>query len=183
MEFIGGKINPILQATKFRKLQRSYIDQIEKSEESISPSTNAINVAPIGGQTPIISDVMIKRKRKNSKIKFKSEFKSSSIINDPNLIIINSTLQERNLLNLAGLNIESSDYVLIIKDRQGGIKSAMAMKSNNNVINEINYIDVNSDGSNFKNGLVRLATLPNKPFIFSEQIEVKFNKIKEKIVK
>jgi hypothetical protein len=183
MDFIGGQMNPIIQATKFRKLRRSYIDQMKKSEESIGPSTTIANVSPIGSQSPMISDSAYKRRRKITKPKLRTEFKSANIIGNPNLVIIRSSSQERNLLNLAGLNTEASDYVLTIKDRQGGIKSALSMKIEDDIVHEINYIDVDSDGSNFKKGLVRLATLSDKSFTFNEQLNVTSNKIKDNIVK
>lgn len=89
-----------------------------------------------------------------------------------NLVVLNALSYERNLLSKLGLEINPTNKVLIIKDRDGEIKAAMSIKQKYNDRNiTIKYIDVDRRASNLKRVLEKMND--NSDFIrFYENVEL-----------
>lgn len=153
---IGGQLNQIYQISKLQKIIREANGVTETT--NVAGGALATTMAPIGGSTTPIKDTPI---FKAKKIIRKPIVETHTLLDDYNLIITTSYLQERELISQVGLIINENDDVRIVKTRTGDIKSAMALHYENGDVHTIRYIDVAEDSAYFKKGLARLATLPN----------------------
>lgn len=169
--------NPIARTTKCIRRYKSYLESRDLDESAnVAGGETATSCVPIGGKK-------LKFRKNKTLIKPISE-RAYTLLDNPDLVIIESNSNERDLLKQVGLQIETGDKVHIIKDRQGRIKSAILFRyeDDENIIHEVRYIDTDPDGSHFKGGLSRLATLPNKLAFKSNNIEVHRDTIREDLV-
>lgn len=168
--------NPIVRTTKCIRKYKNYLESRDLDESAnVAGGEVATSCVPIGGKKVNI--------RKNKTTKIPVVEKAHTLLHNPNLVIIESNNNERELLKQVGLKIESGDKVHIVKDREGRIKSAMAIKfDDNDIVCEVRYVDTDSDSKCFKDGLARLATLPNKLALESNNIEVHRDQIREDLI-
>ena len=170
--------NPIVRTTKCIRRYKTYLENKDIDESAnVAGGELATSCAPIGGGKKV--------KLRNNKTLITKPLSERAypLLHDPNLVVIESTNQERELLKEAGLKIEAGDGVHVVKDKKGRIKSALAVKSDDdNSVKEVRYIDADPNGKHFKGGLSRLATLPGKLSLKSKHLEVHRDEIKEGLV-
>lgn len=174
----AGQLNQILRVSKAQEIIKKNVNETA----NVAGGSSATTMAPIGGGTKkVISDEVTIKPQK--KLLRKPMTETYSLLNDPNLLISTSYRTERELLKMAGLDIQEGDDVRIVKTRSGDIKSAMALhKEENGNVSSVNYIDVDSDGKYFKQGLSRLATLPNSIRFESGELEIHRDDISDGLV-
>ena len=111
------------------------------------------------------------------------EFQSGVILIDDDLKLFNSMHYERNLLANLGLQISPTDDIRIIRNKNGEIVAAFAFgESRVNQVKRLRYIDIDSNSSNFKKCMVKLAYLDTdtyNPLRFHsiDQINIERNSI------
>ncbi len=168
--------NPIIRTTKCIRRYKEYFESRDLDESAnVAGGESATSCVPIGGKKLNF--------RKNKTIIKPLSERSYALLRNPNLVVIESNNNERELLKQVGLKIESNDKVHIIKDRNGRIKSAMSIKlDDNDIVTEVRYIDTDQDSKHFKDGLSRLITLPDKLSFESNTIEVHRDSIREDLI-
>ena len=175
---INGNYNPIVRTTKCIRKYKSYLESRGVDESAnVAGGSSATYCGPISGGKKI-------KLRKNKVVIKPISERAYTLLHDPNLVIIESNGQERQLLEKAGLKIDPDDAVHIVKDRTGNIKSAIAVKVDDygENVTEVRYIDADPKSKNFKGGISRLATLSNNLSFESNNIEVHRDEIKEGLI-
>lgn len=117
-----------------------------------------------------------------------TEFQSGMILIGPDIRLMKIIHNERDLLSKAGLKINPTDDIRIIRDSSGRLKGAIAFGTSHiNQIKKIRYIDVDDDSQNFKKCMCYLmrntesSTNPLK-FYNSEKADVERDEIVKKFV-
>ena len=177
---LSGNLNPIVRTTNNIRQYKSYLEN--KNKDKDNKSTNVSGGSSITYCGPLSGGKKIKLRKNKTIIKPMSE-RAFTLLTDPNLVIIETNSRERELLREAGLKIEIDHKVHIIKDRKGNIKSAIAVKSDEDYnVNEVRYIDADPESNHFKDGISRLATLPDKLTFKSNNIAVHRDQIREDLI-
>lgn len=100
------------------------------------------------------------------------ELQSGKIL-DPDINIYSADHSQRELLRKAGLSIDQNADVRVIKDKEGNLKAAIAIKRDEkNAIKQLNYIDVDKDDKYFKKAIGRLGTIPGGVSMQKQKVEV-----------
>lgn len=186
---IAGSLNPIFRATKFRRIWKEYLENLNESSVSIEDKYKNPNVmASTGTVIDDSSKTFVKLGRDSSYSNYGEtptpEHQSGIIFVDPDLKLLKALNHERDSLFLAGLQFCPTDDVKIIKDNSGNIKGAMAISySNMNQIMSIRYIDVDKDSENFKKSISRLLTRQTSSLSFSESVELIRDSIRSDLIK
>jgi len=77
-----------------------------------------------------------------------------------------------NLKNL-GFNTETHNYFYFVKNRNNDVKSIFSLKENNKYIEEINFIDVDKDNTNFKVAMEKIFSLSiTSEYYLTEQTRI-----------
>jgi len=179
-DMLAGQYNQIYQVSKAQGIINK--QKAINENANVEGGASATTMAPIGGSTKkiISNQTTIKPK---SNLNRKPIVETYSLLNDSNLLISTSYRNERELLKSAGLQIQEDDDVRIVKTRSGDIKSALALHlENDGKVSSVNYIDVDKDGKYFKQGITRLATLPNSVSFKSSTLEITRDDIADGLV-
>jgi len=164
----AGQLNQLIRVSKAQGIIKRNVTE----NMNVAGGATATSMVPIGDVSKkVLSDMPIIRPKKNLNRKPMSE--TYTLLNDTDLLISSSYRTERELLKIAGLNVIEGDDVRIVKTRNGDIKSAMALHcESDGKVHSVNYIDVDKDGKYFKQGLARLATLPNSITFKSSSLDI-----------
>jgi len=175
----AGRLNQILQVSKAQDIIRKA--QTTNESANVAGGALATSMTPIGASTKKVLTNLAHIKPKRN-LDRKPMVETYSLLNDTNLLIATSYRTERELLKLAGLSIIEEDDVRVVKTRDGDIKSAMALHLENGKVTSVNFIDVDKDGKYFKQGLARLATLPNSIRFESSDLNIERDDIADGLV-
>lgn len=168
--------NPIVRSTNNIRLYKSYLKSKNESA-NVTGGELATSCVPMSPKKKV-------KFRPGKTIITATNERAYPLLSDANLVVIESTLNEKHLLKLAGLNLEETDKVHIVKDRGGNIKSAFSLRlEDNNTVSQIRYIDVDSHGKHFRGGLARLATLPGQLSFESELVDIVRDDITDGLIK
>jgi len=167
---LAGQLNQIIRISKAHRIISQ--SQVNNENANVVGGHLATSMVPIGSTTKkTISNSDVIKPKDN--LRRKPMVETYSLLNDSDLLISKSYRAECELLKRVGLLINESDDVRVVKTRRGDIKSAMSLqKDNDGYVKTAHYIDVDKDGSFFKQGLARLATLPNSVSFKSSNIEI-----------
>lgn len=167
---IGGQLNPIIRATKFKRFYKKY-----EEEQRIEEGENSdINPNVFSSKGPVIGSDNTGTNLGHQSISLPSpEFQSGMILVDNALRMLSALQDERNLLAKAGLQIGANDDVRVIKDENGNLKGAMSIcYAHMGQVIKIHYIDVESDSSNVNKSLAKLYLQQNSPLKFYKEAEM-----------
>ncbi len=187
MTILPGMLNQVARTTKFIKFYKDYRENnvLEEGDNSF------YNPNVLSSSNPFNNDNdtnCIKLGRNSDCLTYgniKPEFQSGMIIIDPDLKLLAAISNERDLLYKAGLHIDPTDDVRIVKTSTGDVKAAIAIGSKRNgQIKYIKYIDIDEDSINFHKAISKLASQPNSPLQFYEnEVDVQRYDINQKSIK
>jgi len=177
---VGGQLNHIYRISQAQKIIRENKDI---NETNVAGGNNATSMVPIGDSTKKVIAADAANIKPKKDLNRKPMVETYSLLNDPELLISTSYKNERELLSMAGLQINETDDVRIVKTRTGDIKCAIALQlEDDGKVHSVRYVDVDKDGKYFKKGIARLATLPNSVSFKSSKLEIQRDNIAEGLV-
>lgn len=182
----GGNFNPLIRATKNINIYKKYQSNLLQEGENSDVNPNVMNSTGIsdimGDNLPTVPLGRTLEDIHTYGIMPSPEFQSGVIFIDPNLRLLKALHQERELLSYAGLEIDPNDDIKLIKDENGQLKAALAIKySNMGQIIKIKYIDVDDNSKHFHGCMCKLLNI-GSPITYYENIEVIKNEISKDLI-
>lgn len=197
---IGGRNNPIDIASRAIEARRELMLNIRKKQDIDADSEDHPTTDHKGKQYnpnvttsfgPLIGDsedgLDLGGNRKQFDLSLpKPEFQSGMILVDSGLYLLKALSDEYNILSIAGLEIEPTDDVRVIKNKAGEIVGAITFGTKHvNQIQKIRYIDVDEASSNFKQCMCKLAqqeSATNPLRFYSNSADITRNEIPNKFI-